>query len=109
MATRSFIATKENDSFNGIYCHWDGYPEYMLNTLTDNYNNKEKVDSLIEMGDASIINDSLETSEFYHRDRKEKLKSNKGLSIEDLYETAKNVGCEYLYVFVCNKWMVHAI
>lgn len=109
MATRSFIATKENESFKGIYCHCDGYPSHMQPVLIENYDTYEKVDTLIEMGDASYIDKTLEESVFYHRDRKEALHFTNGVSLEALINTAKNAACEYLYLFVGNKWITQKI
>ena len=106
MGTRSFIATKDNKyTYTGIYCHWDGYPEYMFSILKDNYNDYQKVDDLISMGSASSIKETIDTSEFHHRDMKEDLNISKGLSIESILKKAHYMGCEYLYLFVGNKWM----
>lgn len=51
MATRSFIGIlNEDNTVNYIYCHWDGYPSYMLPMLSDNYNTEEKVRELLDLG-----------------------------------------------------------
>ena len=33
MSTNSTIAVKTEKGYEGIYCHWDGYPEYMYPLL----------------------------------------------------------------------------
>lgn len=105
MATRSFIAKKDGDNYTGIYCHWDGYPSHMLKML-ENYKESSIVDELLSMGSASSINETLESSKFYHRDRNEKLQITKTFSLHSLMNTAKNSGCEYLYIFKDNEWHV---
>ena len=84
MSTNSGIALRSGETFQTIYCHWDGYPSYMLPMLRENYNSVELASMLISMGDASYINkligpnpnkphDFLNPQEdvcvFYHRDR----------------------------------------
>jgi hypothetical protein len=85
MSTHCGIAIKTEKGYEVIYCHHDGYPEYMWPMLTENYNSGEKADALISFGDASYIDKLLEpTSDFhkfgtpepnvcmfYHRDRGE--------------------------------------
>jgi hypothetical protein len=56
MATRSAIGFVEYDgTVTGVYCHWDGYPEYNGKILYHHYNNTEKVLELIEHGDISSL------------------------------------------------------
>ena len=54
MATRSRIGIQLPDnSILSVYCHWDGYPEWMGRILKTHYNTKEKVAELIDGGDMS--------------------------------------------------------
>ena len=86
MSTHCGIAVKTGDSYNTIYCHHDGYPEYMWKMLTENYNSETLARNLVSLGDASSISaqiapspysgHSFDTPEkgicvFYHRDRGE--------------------------------------
>jgi len=90
MATRSRIGIELTDK-NGerivksIYCHWDGYPEGVGQTLIDHYQDREKVEALIKLGAISFLEESIEKPEghtfdtpvkghtvAYHRDRGEK-------------------------------------
>ena len=85
MSTQCGIAIKTEKGYETIYCHHDGYPEYMWPMLTKNYNSEELATKLVSFGDASYIDTKLEptydfhkfgTPEpdvcmFYHRDRGE--------------------------------------
>lgn len=86
MSTHCGIAVKTEKGYETIYCHNDGYPEYMIPMLTQNYNSKELAMELIDYGDASYIDEKLRPTElthhfdtpqpgvciFYHRDRGDK-------------------------------------
>ena len=84
MSTHCGIAIKKENGYETIYCHHDGYPEYMWYMLTENYNSEELAAKLVNMGDASYIAEKFETDLphsfdrpqldtccFYHRDRGE--------------------------------------
>lgn len=65
MSTRSYICKlNENNGFidTAIYCHYDGYPSYMMSILTTFYNTATKIDELLELGALSCIGASLEPS-----------------------------------------------
>jgi hypothetical protein len=89
MSTRSRIGI-EFTTVNGahmvksIYCHFDGYPDGVGQKLMGHYQNREKVESLIELGDISYIAPNVTPSGphsfdepergvvvAYHRDRGE--------------------------------------
>ena len=56
MATRGRIGIELSDgSILSIYSHWDNYPEYNGRILRTHYNNREKVEELIDSGDCSSI------------------------------------------------------
>ena len=84
MSTHCGIAIKTEQGYKTIYCHHDGYPSYMYEMLTKNYNSEELATKLVSLGDASYIEAKLEptgahsfdnpeegVSVFYHRDRGE--------------------------------------
>ena len=99
MSTRSFIVLANDDkSYDSIYCHWDGYPEFTGNYLYKNYKTYNDVRKLIDMGDRSSIDkdDSV-------------YKESKGLfghyvTLDDLIMAYENSWCEYLYIFIGDKW-----
>ena len=106
MATRSFIAVLDNDTIKGVYCHWDGYPEHNGRILNENYT-KEDALKLLEFGQMSVLGETVEQCEFYHRDRGEELSSAETYSnIAELLEAAHDAWAEYVYLFD-GQWMVH--
>ena len=72
MATRSKIAIElEDGTFKSIYCHWDGYPSGVGKMLQEHYTDREKINSLLELGDISSLEKDLDSTVAYHRDRGE--------------------------------------
>ena len=56
MSTRSFIGMQDSSGkILGIYCHHDGYPEGVGQTLMNHYKDPVKVKKLIELGAISIL------------------------------------------------------
>lgn len=118
MATRSNIVIKNpDDTFSGIYCHWDGYPEHNGRILLDHYSDIEKVRQLISLGDLSslqpILVPSAERSHtyenpvkgvciFYGRDRgEEDVEARHFKSMRDVLKFCSN---SYAYLFQDGKW-----
>ena len=120
MSTNAGIALRSGDTYQTIYCHWDGYPKYMLPMLQNNYNSVELAAKLISFGDASYIDAKLEptsdyhrfgmpepgVSMFYHRDR-----GNNWIECSpvcynrtDLFNQS---GFEYIYIFEDGQWNVY--
>jgi hypothetical protein len=106
MGTRSLIGKQLNDgSILGVYCHYDGYPEFNGRVLRDNFNTEEKVNKLIDGGDMSCTwtnagwnNETLpETPQLY-----------KDLN-EFLTAADDNYGAEYTYHFVGGEWTCHDV
>jgi hypothetical protein len=64
MATRSRIAIeKEDGKVESIYAHWDGYPEGNGAKLFEHYKDREKVQSLIDLGSISSLHPIVEAPE----------------------------------------------
>lgn len=104
MSTRSVIAIKnEDNTFDAIYCHFDGYPEGVGKTLKDHYNSKELARALINKGGLSTLDKDLESSVFY-TSRGEQLKKYHEDSFEALNKLCGDLWGEYLYVFQDGKW-----
>ena len=94
MSTRSHIGFIKGNQITYIYCHSDGYPEYNGRILQKHYTDKEKIKSLIKLGDISFLEKNLYPKEgeehsfdgpradgvvvAYHRDRGEFLIKKKG-------------------------------
>lgn len=107
MSTRSRIGIlKKNGSIESIYCYLDGYSEWLGRKLYRYYNDIDKINSLINLGDISHLESNLEpNSELphkfghdteqkdvvvaYNRDRNEDWKFVKPLLSKDLKEFEK--------------------
>ena len=60
MATRSNIAIVNQDkSISSIYCHFDGYPEYVGKILLNHYNNVGIINELMDLGNLSQLCEKL--------------------------------------------------
>lgn len=116
MSTNSRIAIKTEEGYKTIYCHFDGYPEYMYPMLKNNYSTEEKALALVSLGDVSSVGAKLEPTKdyhsfdypeeevcvFYHRDRGESWDHNK----PRIYNTKEEIfEIEYyVYIFEDGKW-----
>lgn len=119
MGTRSTIWIQNADgTFEGIYCHWDGYIDGVGATLAHHYTSEEKVRLLISLGvisslkkytghwqSANSLNHTFDqpmkdVTVAYHRDRGEDLDILKESSQVDTIQE------EYNYVFVNGTWYV---
>tara|TARA_R110002167_G_scaffold30937_3_gene102082 strand:+ start:1194 stop:1640 length:447 start_codon:yes stop_codon:yes gene_type:complete len=61
MSTRSRIGIVNSDkTVSSIYCHFDGYPEGVGQTLLDHFTTKHQVQKLINLGDISFLRRSTE-------------------------------------------------
>ena len=121
MSTNAGIALRSGDTYQTIYCHWDGYPKYMLPMLQNNYNSVELAAKLISFGDASSIEKKLEPTPgvahtfdfpekdvcvFYHRDRGESwfhVQPN-CYTREELFRQSS---FEWVYIFEDGQWNVY--
>jgi len=119
MGTRSFITIKHKDNtYSGVYCHWDGYPEHNGKILKEDYQARSKVVDLIDGGDMSSLKtkttwESTFQDDDYNNTREEQplYYFERGETDEDtiypkhftnhqkMYKYAKNCGCEYIYTF----------
>lgn len=121
MSTNSGIALRSGETFQTIYCHWDGHPRTMLPILRENYNSVELAAKLISYGDASSIDKKLDPTPgvahtfmmpekdvciFYHRDR-----GDDWFSCQPACYTKKELfdqpAFEYIYIFEDGQWNVY--
>ena len=118
MATRSNIGIVNLDkSITGIYCHWDGYPEYLGKMLLNHYNNDDIVNGLMNLGNLSSLSEKLYSTDFhtfdepeegvcisYGRDRGDTGSDSR--TFEDLGEYEHfGSGVDYQYLYEDGKWM----
>ena len=122
MGTRSAIGIKHGDVVKAIYCHYDGYPEYMGRVLTLYYQDSIKVNKLISMGDMSSIgaaignkhafndrsnyldNNIAEQCTFYARDRGEENVEFRTFQSEQDFLDNFNAGEEFYYLYDQGTW-----
>ena len=120
MATRSMIAKQQEDgTIKAIYCHYDGYPEGVGQTLADYYSTTEKVDALLNLGNLSVLRqeigeqqnfDNRETHQenwclAYGRDRGETDQEARAFDYVGAYlEYARNSWAEFAYIFTPKGW-----
>lgn len=125
MSTRSYICIERKKPtgeiwYEGVYCHWDGYPSNNGDILYHHYKDREKVEKLISLGSISSLDNEVETIDpthsfdtpvdgvtvFYGRDRGEEDVESKEVKLEDL---AKDVFIEYVYIFgLDDQWRCFA-
>ena len=118
MSTNSTIAVKtERGPYKSIYCHWDGYFDYMYPMLSENYSTQERAEALVNLGDASFIDRRLcpsrgsghsfdhpesGVSVFYHRDRGEDY----NVSFHQTKEEVLKIQY-YTYIFEDGMWKAY--
>jgi hypothetical protein len=107
MATRSLIGIRlPSGNLRGIYCHFDGYPTGVGETLKEHYTEGNRVEQLLKLGDISFLGESLGKTVAYHRDRGENLTPNWQTSATRLEDEMKRHGADYAYIFEGGNWEV---
>ena len=117
MSTRSSIAVLNPDStVRAIYCHFDGYPEGVGQTLKDYWTDPAKVEQLLDLGNISILAETIgEKVDFdnhpenvtlaYSRDRGETgQEAHTFANFEAWVESFYNSDQEYGYLFDGKSW-----
>lgn len=122
MSTRSTIGIKnEKGEIKAVYCHWDGYPEWVGRILVKHYDTTEKVEELLALGDLSSLGERVKPNEneehsfenpiddvtvAYHRDRGEAL--NEARTFNAIGEVMAYFNWnEYYYIFENGEWYVY--
>ena len=122
MATRAAIIIEvkgKNHSYDGVYLHFDGYPEGAGQMLVDHYDTDAKVKELISHGGisslgemigekqdfSSILSSSTKQCKFYHRDRGDELDIEE-LEYDEISKFADDCGAEFTYLYEGGVWMV---
>ena len=115
MSTSADIILQTEDGYKSIYLHSDGYPSHTYEMLKEHYMDREKVEQMIELGNMSSLDKSIECPEghsydnrvegysvFYGRDRGET--GQEAIENPDLYEHYEN---SYSYLFTLDgEWKV---
>ena len=119
MATRAAIIMEvkgKDHSYEGVYLHFDGYPEGAGQMLVDHYNTDAKVKELISYGGISSLGEVIGEKQdfmstvpgqckFYHRDRGEEI-SIEELEYDEISKFADDCGAEFTYLYEGCVWMV---
>jgi hypothetical protein len=105
MSTRSRIAIEKQDgTVTSIYCHFDGYISGNGEILQNHFQDREKVEQLIALGDISSLESDIDETIAYARDRGEDLNQKQHNDVEDFFSGDIE---EYGYLFTKdNKWLV---
>ena len=116
MSTRSRIAIKNADkTITSVYCHSDGYLEYVGKMLLEHYKDRAKVNALIALGALSSLAEEIgEKHSFelrgqgvvtaYTRDRGEEFQQETAKDVAELVEQANDSDGEYVYLFKGRTW-----
>jgi hypothetical protein len=121
MGTRSAIGMQFGDIVKAVYCHWDGYPEYVGAVLQKHYN-RTKTAHLISLGNLSSLGQMIEPDPefphsfekrqqnvctFYGRDRGEEGNEYQVFDCSEEYRCEFGSGVEYLYLLTRDgNWLV---
>jgi hypothetical protein len=113
MGKRSHIGVRNLDqTIDYIYCHWDGYPEHNGKILSEHYQDMDRVNALMKLGDLSSLDKEIgEKHEFenrvrgwchaYGRDRGE---TNVSVSTTTFDKLLFNDNVDYIYIFDGEFW-----
>lgn len=108
MSTRSRVGIKEKDgTIRSVYVHFDGYVAGVGEILYEPYQDADKIEQLINLGDMSSIDSEIEKCDPY-------TKRGEDLNIaEDTVESFnRNWTCcgeEYVYLYTDGRWMVNSV
>ena len=129
MGTRSRIAVMHGDKCKSVYCHWDGYPDYVGRILLNHYDSA-KANQLVALGDISSLGPEIgeehpfsrfdtdisdaawesrygNMTTFYGRDRGETGTEFKvAHTFDEFYDQVDACGGEWYYVMRDGAWYV---
>lgn len=124
MSTRSRISVvNENGKIRSIYCHHDGYLDYVGKKLVDFYDTEKVINQLMDLGDLSTLGNNPVSDKKYwnsfeyqltgyneefcvaYRDRGEtNIDAREFNSFDEFKEAFPYIQEEYNYVFMNGKW-----
>ena len=123
MSTRSYIGIERKPGeYECVYCHFDGYLSYVGEILSTHYQDKDKIEKLLSMGDISSLGNEIDMPDggknvdgsfgaikdknvclFYTRDRGDE--ETKPFKINNLAESMGPSFIEYCYIYsLDNEW-----
>ena len=122
MSIRCYIG-KLDEKFNDvkfIYCHFDGYPEYVGYMLDTYYKDHGKVEDLLNLGDISCLKENLQPNGDHSYENPEENVTiaycrDRGEGWNDVapkhtqlanYEKKEDIIIEYRYLYKDGQWYV---
>ena len=106
MSTRSFICKYDTDkkAYRAIYCHFDGYVKGVGAMLDANYDTESKVDALLDLGDISSLEATVEET------KENACKSSKPRYLAHIDEEVLNSDIEFVYLYISKGlWQVYMV
>lgn len=106
MSTRSFICKYDTDkkAYRAIYCHFDEYVKGVGAMLDANYDTESKVDALLDLGDISSLESTVEET------RKNAYKNSKPRYLAHIDEEVLNSDIEFVYLYISKGlWQVYKV
>jgi hypothetical protein len=110
MSTPAYVGVLQNNPEEEIapvkyvYVNNDGYVSDLGKTLLLNYTTPESVEALIALGDMSVVGDTLEACEAYHRDLGEDWSDNSP-NFSSLLDYQCKGYVHAIYLFMDGKWV----
>jgi hypothetical protein len=105
MSTHSTITAKmSNGIFKTVYCHFDGYISNNGRILYWNYQDQKKIDELLDLGNLSNLDLTLNMCNFFTRDRGEELSYSCGNTAES--SLSMHGSQEFNYLWDGEEWFV---
>lgn len=107
MSTAAYIAIElphQSGLFNVVYCNSDGDPDRLGRMLREHYNTPEILDELMDLGDLSYLESSLENSRFYGRDQGEPASETASFVMNAGGLLRRAAQIDYVYMFRGGQW-----
>lgn len=104
MSTRSYICKYDagKKAYKAIYCHFDGYVKGVGAMLDANYDTESKVDALLDLGDISSLEATVEET------RGNAYGDSKPRYLENIDEAVAGSDIEFVYLYVSKGlWQVY--
>ncbi|EAH8152669.1 hypothetical protein O8I42_01585 [Campylobacter lari] len=99
MGTRSLIGIEDKGVVKYTYCSLDGYVEYVGKTLLMSYQDKEKINKLMELKNICSLCDKLEDIEYSTTEDSHEV------TLSEFEEMSNEKSMiEYFYLFINNAW-----
>jgi hypothetical protein len=105
MSTRCLISAKIRGLVYTIYCHSDGYAEHIIPLLCNCYNTRDKIGTLLLLGNTSAIGETLEECDPYCNGRD----NTEGYDVNAPYVSKEFIpNIDYPFEYYCDgeKWFI---